>query len=77
MSTLKETYGFCEDCKRRVKVYRKGTNHILHFLISLFTCGMWLIIWLFITLIHLNPSTAGTSNWKCTLCGSHKVALDK
>jgi hypothetical protein len=26
-------------------------NHLLHFLISVFTCGFWLIVWLFIALI--------------------------
>lgn len=28
----------------------KEVNHILHFLITVFTCGLWAIGWLFITL---------------------------
>lgn len=27
-----------------------GTNHVLHLLLSLFTCGLWLIVWLCIVL---------------------------
>lgn len=26
-------------------------NHILHFLISVFTCGLWVIVWLFLVLV--------------------------
>lgn len=30
-----------------VKGSHKKTNHILHLILSILTCGLWLIVWLF------------------------------
>lgn len=54
--------GFCKTCNRQVVVFRKGTNHILHLLLSLLTFGLWIIIW-----IGVSVKFGG---WRCTQCGS-------
>jgi hypothetical protein len=36
---------FCPLCKRQVRTVRNGTNHILHLLLSFFTLGFWLPVW--------------------------------
>jgi hypothetical protein len=57
--------GFCKSCEKQVVVFRKGTNHILHLLLTLFTFGLWLIVWF--------GSSVKFGGWRCTQCGSPKV----
>ena len=61
--------GFCKECDKRVVVFRKGTNHILHFLLSLFTLGLWLIVWI--------GTSIKIGGWRCTQCGSGNRAFHK
>lgn len=57
--------GYCWNCKKRVAVYRRGTNHVVHLILSIFTCGLWLIIWLL--------SSIKIGGWKCGECGSKSI----
>ena len=57
--------GFCKDCDKQVVVFRKGTNHILHLLLSIFTAGLWLIVWIGVAIKF--------GGWRCTQCGSTQV----
>ena len=36
----------CPLCKRQVRTVRSGTNHVLHLLLSFFTLGFWLPVWI-------------------------------
>lgn len=63
-----ETSKFCDYCNKQVLARRKGTNHILHFLLTVFTLGFWLIIW-FLSSIKIG-------GWRCSLCGK-KVYRNK
>jgi hypothetical protein len=38
--------GFCTVCNKQVMVFRRGTNHILHLLLTLVTFGVWIIVWI-------------------------------
>ena len=58
--------GHCKDCEKQVVVFRKGTSHILHLLLTLVTAGLWLIIWF--------GSAVKFGGWRCTQCGSKKVS---
>lgn len=58
--------GFCSSCDRRVVVFRKGTNHILHLILTLLTLGLWLIVWF--------GSSVKFGGWRCQTCGSEKVS---
>lgn len=57
-----ETSGFCEMCNRHRLIRRDTSNNILHFLITFFTCGLWVFVWLY-CLLFPGP-------WRCTVCGS-------
>lgn len=35
-----------------VVVYNSGTNHGLHFVLTLLTCGMWLPVWIIIVIVN-------------------------
>lgn len=58
--------GHCKSCQQRVVVFRKGTNHVLHLLLTLVTFGLWLIVWF--------GSAVKFGGWRCTQCGSPKLS---
>ena len=45
-----------------VRAYRKGTNHILHLILTICTGGLWSIIWIGVGIKF--------SGWKCPTCGN-------
>jgi len=57
--------GTCKDCGD-VKVEQTTPNHLLHLILSLFTVGLWAIIWL---LAILRPRS-----WRCSQCGRRAKA---
>ncbi len=65
---IEKTYGFCRHCNKRTEIYRKSCNHVVHAILSLFTLGIWLIVWI--------GSAIRFGGWKCTACGSSKVKVD-
>lgn len=58
--------GFCFACDLRQRLERKSVNHILHLILSVITAGIWLIVWLLVSL--------GRGKWSCSVCGSTNVA---
>ena len=59
------TQRYCLSCDRPVLAEKQRPNHILHLILSLLTCGLWLIVWLLLSL----PSTP-----RCPHCGSRKTS---
>jgi hypothetical protein len=57
---------FCKACNRQTLHVCQETNcnHILHLLLSIVTCGLWLPIWL------LAAISSSKSTPICTACGS-------
>ena len=53
--------GFCKYCNEQVKTQRESPNHILHFLITILTCGFWVVIWFLLCLQF--------GGWNCSNCG--------
>jgi len=58
--------GYCKQCDKRVVVFRKGTNHILHLILTLVTAGLWLIVWI--------GSAIKFGGWRCSECGSTDIS---
>lgn len=58
--------GYCQQCKAQVVVFRKGTNHLLHLVLTIVTCLLWLIVW------ALDSVKFG--GWRCSQCGSTNVS---
>lgn len=56
---------WCISCQRQT-LHRNSeqVNHVLHFLVTFFTCGLWGIIWLILSV------GAHNSAHICTLCGT-------
>ncbi len=60
---VQEATGFCKGCNRQVMIRRQGTNHILHLLLTVLTAGLWLVIWILVSI--------KMGGWRCSLCGMH------
>lgn len=58
--------GYCNNCKADRVVFRPGTSHILHLLLTLVTMGLWLIVWF--------GSAVKFGGWRCSVCGSKKIS---
>ena len=72
------TAGYCNSCKADRKLERRGTNHVLHLLITivlyfftlpLFGIGalIWIVVW-FLSSIKIG-------GWHCSVCGSTDVRV--
>lgn len=57
--------GYCANCKKDVVVFRRTTNHLLHLVLTVLTAGLWIIVWM---LISLMPSRR-----TCGQCGSSNI----
>lgn len=57
---------YCIQCRQQKLFTRQGTNHVLHLLVTLFLCGLYLPIWILIAIDDNNKpyfcSTCGYSN---------------
>lgn len=60
----RETGRYCPTCERQVLAKQETPNHVLHFLITFFTCGLWGLMWIIIAIAN------ATEPWKCPTCGS-------
>lgn len=58
---------YCGNCSDNGRARRSKVA--LHFILSVFTLGVWLIIWLW-------PITP-IMGWRCTTCGSRKITKKK
>jgi hypothetical protein len=56
---------YCADCKKQtLHIYTEyHCNHILHLLLSLFTGGLWILIWILMAIPESDDPA-------CTFCGS-------
>jgi len=64
---IQEWQTYCPRCQTFVLGRRETPNHILHFLITFFTCGLWIIPWIVISI------AAGWEPFRCPTCGTAGV----
>ncbi len=56
--------GYCQYCKQKRPFDKEGVSHILHLLLTIFTCGLWIIMWIFIVIMN------ELANYRCRECGT-------
>jgi len=61
--SLKTKGAYCSHCQKQVMAQGNKPNHILHLLLTVLSFGLWIPIWLLLTIM-----SAG--NYRCTQCGS-------
>jgi DNA-directed RNA polymerase subunit RPC12/RpoP len=55
---------YCDRCEKQVLIERPGgANHIFHLLMTILTCGIWILVW-------MNQATESPS-WRCSECGKN------
>jgi hypothetical protein len=59
---METTSKHCKTCGGRRAAHRRPVNHVLHLLISVFLCGLWLPVWACLALFRWG-------GWKCSSCG--------
>ena len=60
------TKKYCKDCEKSVKAERRGVNHVLHLILSICTGGLWLLVW-----IGISVKVGG---WRCGDCYGKNLA---
>jgi hypothetical protein len=55
---------YCPRCQTVILGRRDKPNHLLHFIITFFTCGLWIIPWVFIGI------EADARPFRCPICGT-------
>ena len=59
---IENSQKFCDRCNDYVLATKKSTNHILHLLLSILTCGIWILVWIAVSM--------KVGGWRCSRCGS-------
>jgi hypothetical protein len=61
--TNERVRGFCPRCRHQQIFEKSRLHHGVHFLLSVLTCGLWLVSWVSIYIGHrFRP-------WRCVQCG--------
>lgn len=60
---MKQASFYCHRCQQMRLFSQQGINHVLHLLISIFLCGLWLPVWLIMTI------SEGNNPFHCQQCG--------
>ena len=63
MASMKQIQGFCPTCNQRRMYAKPGINHVVHALVSVFTCGLWLLVWIIVIIANSSKS------YRCQSCG--------
>ncbi len=66
MST-EEWQTYCPSCQALRLGRREMPNHLLHFIITFFTCGLWGFVWFVLWLVSI------WQPYVCTVCGSKGI----
>lgn len=59
---MDKTRKHCKECASMVMAERPSPSHILHLILTLLTGGLWLIVWLGVSVRW--------GGWRCSRCGS-------
>jgi hypothetical protein len=59
---FEESSQFCTGCNRQTLARRKTPSHVLHLLLTIFTAGLWLPVWI-LCCVRIG------SGWRCATCG--------
>jgi len=66
-----ESLRYCKKCVRKTIHYKntKEMSWLMHLVLTIFTVGMWLVIWFVIMIWHVLTKPIG-GKWTCSQCGA-------
>lgn len=59
----KQAGRYCTHCQKNTMVTGTKPNHVLHLVLSILTAGIWLIVWLLVSIGKMG-------GYRCTQCGN-------
>ena len=59
----KQAGRYCAHCGKNVMATGTTPNHLLHFFLTLFTLGLWAIVWILLSIGKIG-------GYRCSQCGS-------
>ena len=59
-------HAYCARCRHKHAFVQTSVNHWFHFILSVFTLGLWLVSWAAVCIGKLMRP------WRCEHCGWHK-----
>lgn len=65
-----ETGRYCPRCNDQVLARRVAPTHIVHAVVTMFTFGLWALVWIDLSM------RAKHKPWLCTRCGSETDEVD-
>jgi hypothetical protein len=63
MAAIVQTQKYCRRCGRDRLFVKPGVNHLLHLVVTLFMCGLWIPIWILAALSNKSARA------RCSQCG--------
>jgi hypothetical protein len=74
MAATKQIELQCRKCDAVIPHTRATTNHVVHLLLSVFTAGIWLIVWILVALSESKQATCSKCGNKRQLTGAATVS---
>ena len=62
--SFRESSGYCHVCQRQVLVRKETPSNTFHLLMCVFTCGLWVFVWIGANFLNL------FAKYRCTNCGT-------
>ena len=68
--TVEQQLRKCKRCRMKTLHYRnnKQISWLMHLVLTIFTAGAWLVIFFFVSIIHIFTKPLGGA-WTCSQCG--------
>jgi hypothetical protein len=68
---VRKIRAFCARCKHKQSFERVSINHLLHFLLTLLSAGLWSVSWVAHTIgMYYRP-------WRCKHCGWRNPKIEE
>lgn len=64
MASVIQTQRFCAICNQERLFTKPGMSHLVHALVSIFLCGLWIPVWI------LAAASNASQPYRCNQCGS-------
>jgi hypothetical protein len=63
MAKLLQIQSHCRYCNQPRLFQKPGTSHLLHAIVTLFLCGLWIPVWIIAVIMN------GSKPYRCSQCG--------
>ena len=58
---IEQTQRHCKSCGRQTLHQRQAPNHLIHAIVTLFLCGLWIPVWILVSIFR--------GSYRCQISG--------